>query len=130
MIGDTGESLGEPGLRVEVVRLGGDDQGADHRGDRVNRPQRASRPASTRRPRSPGLARVAPVDAVEQMAAIDRLVPILEMNGNIYRRRAAEDRLAHGADAAAAADDDKLANSDNLQPADNISDNTKEDVTA
>lgn len=64
------------------------------------------------------------------MAAIDRLVPILEMNGNIYRRRAAEDRLAHGADAAAAADDDKLANSDNLQPADNISDNIKEDVTA
>jgi DNA replication protein DnaC len=76
--------------------------------------------------------RVFPDQAVT-VAAIDRLVhhaTILEMNSDSYRRRAAADRLAPKADPAATTADDNLADSDNLNPADSISDNIKEDVTA
>ncbi len=32
MVGDAGEHIDEPGLRIDVVELGGDDQSGDRRG--------------------------------------------------------------------------------------------------
>ena len=34
MSGDTGQHIGEPGLRIDVVHLGRDDQAVHHRGTR------------------------------------------------------------------------------------------------
>jgi DNA replication protein DnaC len=72
-------------------------------------------------------------DQAVTVAAIDRLVhhaTILEMNSDSYRRRAAADRAAPKADAAATTSDDNLGESHGDQLADSLADSTTEDVTA
>jgi hypothetical protein len=32
MIGDAGQDIGQPGLRIDIVQFGGDDQAIDRRG--------------------------------------------------------------------------------------------------
>lgn len=76
--------------------------------------------------------RVFPDQAVT-IAAIDRLVhhaTIIEMNSDSYRRRAAADRVAHRADAAATTSADNPDDRHGDQPADSVDDNIKDDVTA
>jgi len=72
-------------------------------------------------------------DQAVTVAAIDRLVhhaTILEMNSDSYRRRAAADRAAPKADAAATTSDDNLGESHGDPLADSLADSTTEDVTA